>query len=216
MDIEAARQQMIDQQVRAWEVLDPRVLDALTRVPRERFAPEPYRDIAFADTSVPLPCGQSMLPPKLEGRILQALEVAPGEAVLEIGTGSGFFAACLAALGGLVRTIDLYPELTAFAAANLRDTGHTGVTVVTADATQWSARDRFDVIVLTAALPEYDDRYQRWLSPGGRLFAVVGTGAAMEATLVTRSGEQEFARASLFETTIDTLVNAKRPSPFVF
>jgi protein-L-isoaspartate(D-aspartate) O-methyltransferase len=216
MNIEAARQQMIEQQVRAWEVLDPRVLDTLGSVPRERFVPESFRELAFADTSIPLPCGQSMLPPKLEGRILQAVEVMPGESVLEIGTGSGFFAACLAQMGGLVRTVDVYPELTTFAQQNLRATGYAGVTVVTADATQWSDRETCDAVVLTASLPEYDARFEQLLKVGGRLFAVVGQGAAMEAVLVTRAGEREFARQSLFETVIDPLVNAKRPSPFVF
>jgi protein-L-isoaspartate(D-aspartate) O-methyltransferase len=216
MDIEAARQQMIEQQVRAWEVLDPRVLEALARVPRERFAPEAFRELAFADTSIPLPCGQRMLPPKLDGRILQAIEVVPGEHVLEIGAGSGFFAACLAEMGGLVRTIDLYPELATLAQSNLRDAGYAGVTVVNADATQWTDRERYDAIVVSASLPEYDDRWQQLLKVGGRLFAVVGQGAAMEATLVTRAGEREYARTSLFETAIDPLVNAKRPSPFVF
>jgi protein-L-isoaspartate(D-aspartate) O-methyltransferase len=216
MNIEAARQQMIEQQVRAWEVLDPRVLETLGRVPRERFAPAEFRELAFADTFIPLPCGQSMLAPKLEGRILQAVEVVPGETVLEIGTGSGFFAACLAQMGGLVRTVDLYPELTTFAQQNLRDTGYAGVTVVTADATQWADRETYDVVVLTASLPQYDDRWQQLLKVGGRLFAVVGQGAAMEAILVTRAGDREFARTSLFETAIDPLVNAKRPSPFVF
>lgn len=216
MNYQQARQQMIDQQVRAWEVLDPRVLDALGAVPRERFAPDAYRELAFADTQVPLPCGQSMLAPKLEGRILQAVEVVPGESVLEIGTGSGFFAACLQQMGGLVRTIDLYPELTTFAQQNLRETGYAGVAVVNADATQWTDRESYDVIVLTASLPEYDERWQRQLKVGGRLFAVVGQDAAMEAILVTRAGDREFARTSLFETAIDPLVNAKRPSPFVF
>jgi protein-L-isoaspartate(D-aspartate) O-methyltransferase len=216
MDIEAARQQMIEHQVRAWEVLDPRVLETLGTVPRERFVPEAYRELAFADTSIPLPCGQSMLPPKLEGRILQAVDVQQGESVLEIGTGSGFFAACLSTLGGLVRTIDLYPELTALAGGNLRDAGYAGVTVVTADATQWTDREHYDVVVLTASLPVYDERFQQMLKVGGRLFAVVGTGGAMEALLVTRAGEREFARQSLFETSIDPLVNAKTPSRFVF
>lgn len=216
MDIEAARQQMIEQQVRAWEVLDPRVLDALGAVPRERFVPEAYRDLAFADTAIPLACGQSMLPPKLEGRILQALEVQAGESVLEIGTGSGFFAACLSTLGGLVRSIDLYPELTALASANLRGAGYPGVTVVTADATQWADREQYDVVVLTASLPVYDERFQQMLKPGGRLFAVVGTGSAMEAVLVTRAGEREYARQSLFETSLVALVNAKTPPRFVF
>jgi protein-L-isoaspartate(D-aspartate) O-methyltransferase len=197
-------------------VLDPRVLDALARVPRERFVPEAYRELAFADIAIPLACGQSMLTPKLEGRILQALDLQAGESVLEIGTGSGFFAACLSALGGRVRSLELYPELSAAAAATLRDAGYAGVTVVTADATQWVDREQYDAVVLTASLPVYDERFQRLLKVGGRLFAVVGTGAAMEAMLVTRAGEREFARQSLFETSIDPLVNAKTPPRFVF
>jgi protein-L-isoaspartate(D-aspartate) O-methyltransferase len=217
MNTEFARQQMIEQQVRAWEVLDPRVLEAMARVPRERFVPEAFRAAAFADTFVPLPCGQSMLKPALEGRILQAIDVQPGERVLEFGTGSGFFAACMAAMGGTVRTVDIHPELTAFAQSNLRGTGYGAVTAVTADATAWSERETFDVVVLTASLPEYDDRWQRLLTIGrGRLFAVVGQGPAMEATLVVRSGERQFARTGLFETAIDPLEHAKRPSPFVF
>lgn len=220
MDYEAARLQMIEQQVRAWEVLDPRVLEALGRVPRERFAPAAYRELAFADTAIPLPCGQSMLAPKLEGRILQALDVAPGESVLEIGTGSGFFAACLATLGARVRTLELHPELAEFASANLRGAGFPGVATQTADATRWvdapAPAEHYDVIVLSASLPEYDERFQALLAPGGRLFAVVGAAAPMEAVLVTRAGPREFARTSLFETVIEPLVNARRPSPFVF
>lgn len=216
MNTEAARQQMIDQQVRAWEVLDPRVLDALASVQREAFVPEAFRDVAFADTAIPLPCGQSMLAPKLEGRILQAVEVVAGERVLEVGTGSGFFAACLAQMGGLVRSLDIHADLTEFARRNLRSVGCTAVEVATADAMQWTAGEPYDAVVLTGSLPVYDERFQQWLKVGGRLFAVVGQGAAMEAVLVTRTGEREFARASLFETSIDALANATRPSPFVF
>jgi protein-L-isoaspartate(D-aspartate) O-methyltransferase len=207
---------MIEQQVRAWAVLEPRVLDALGSVRRECFVPEPFRQLAFADTAIPLPCGQSMLPPKLEGRILQALDVQPGESVLEIGTGSGFFAACLAALGGRVRTLEIHAELAAFAAANLRAAGHAGTTIVTADAMQWAPRERYDVVALTASLPVYDERFQAMLNVGGRLFAVVGEGAAMTALLITRAGEREFARQSLFETRIDPLLHAQTPPRFVF
>jgi protein-L-isoaspartate(D-aspartate) O-methyltransferase len=216
MNIEDARQQMIDQQVRAWEVLDPRVLDALGNVQRERFVPESFRDLAFADTAIPLPCGQSMLAPKLEGRILQAIEVVPGERVLEVGAGSGFFAACLAQMGGLVRTLEIHPELATFAQQNLSAAGIASVSVVAVDAMQWTDREAYDAIVLSASLPEYDARFEQLLKVGGRLFAVVGQGAAMEAVLVTRAGDRDFSRASLFETSIEPLVHAKRPSPFVF
>ncbi|MFO0335788.1 MAG: protein-L-isoaspartate O-methyltransferase family protein [Pseudomonadota bacterium] len=220
MDIEAARQQMIEQQIRAWEVLDPRVLEALARVPREEFAPAAYREVAFADTQIPLPCGQSMLAPKLEGRILQALELVPGNEVLEIGTGSGFFAACLVELGGHVRSLEIHPELAELGRANLRANGYASVAVETADALAWTpqaaAGRGYDVIVLTASLPVYDARFEKLLAPGGRLFAVVGQGSAMEALLVTRAAGTQFARTELFETSIAPLVGAPRPSPFVF
>jgi protein-L-isoaspartate(D-aspartate) O-methyltransferase len=216
MDIEAARQQMIDQQVRAWDVLDPRVLDALARVPRERFVPPAYRALAFADAPIPLPEGQSMLPPQLDGRILQACEIAAGDAVIEVGTGSGFLAACLAALGGRVESLELRPVLAEFAARNLRAAGFPGVAVREADGTTWQPHAPVEVVVLSASLPVYDARYQQWLKPGGRLFVAVGGAAPVSAQLVTRVGEREFARRELFETWIDPLTNAPRPSAFVF
>jgi len=216
MDIEAARQQMVDQQVRAWDVLDPRVLETLQRVPRERFVPEAFRALAFADAPIPLAEGQSMLPPKLDGRILQACEVNAGDTVIDVGTGSGFLAACLASLGGRVESLEIRPALASAAAAALRATGFLGVSVRTADATSWEPAAPVDVVVLGASLPAYDERYQRWLKPGGRLFVAVGTSAPMSARLITRLADGEFARTDLFETMIDPLTNARRPSQFVF
>lgn len=216
MDFEAARQQMIHQQVRAWDVLDPGVLEVLGLVRREQFVPAAFHELAFADAAIPLPAGQTMLAPKIHGRILQALELRPGEAVLEVGAGSGFLTACLAALGGQVTSIEIHAELAALAAANLRGAGFPGVGVQTADATAWQPAQRYDVVVLTGSLPEYDRRYEQWLNVGGRLFVAVGNGEPMTATLVTRVGEQDFGRADLFETVIDPLVHARRPSAFVF
>jgi protein-L-isoaspartate(D-aspartate) O-methyltransferase len=216
MDFEAARQQMIQQQVRAWDVLDPGVLDALGRVPRERFVPAAFRELAFADTAIPLPAGQSMLAPKIHGRILQALEVRAGETALEIGAGSGCLSACLATLGAQVTALEIHAELAALATGNLRATGYPGISVLKADATVWQPAQCFDVVVLTASLPEYDRRYEAWLKMGGRLFAAVGAAEPMTATLVTRREEREFGRVDLFETVIDPLVNAPRPSAFVF
>jgi protein-L-isoaspartate(D-aspartate) O-methyltransferase len=216
MDFEAARQQMIHQQVRAWDVLAPAVLDVLREVPREAFVPEAFRELAFADASIPLPAGQSMLAPKIHGRILQAIDVRLGEAVLEVGAGSGYLTACLAALGGQVTSLEIHAELAALARSNLRAAGHPGVDVRDADATRWQPTQRYDVVVLTGSLPEYDTRYQQWLNVGGRLFAVVGDGEPMTALLVTRSGDNEFGRSALFETAIDPLINARRPSRFVF
>jgi protein-L-isoaspartate(D-aspartate) O-methyltransferase len=216
MDIEAARQQMVDQQVRAWDVLDPRVLEALQRVPRERFVPPPFRELAFADAPIPLAEGQSMLPPSIDGRILQACAIGGDDSVIEVGTGSGFLSACLATLGGHVESLELRPALATAAAAALRATGYPGVVVRTADATTWEPAVAVDVVVLGAALPAYDERYQRWLKPGGRLFVVVGAAAPMSARLITRLVDGEYTRADLFETVIDPLTNARRLSTFVF
>ena len=216
MDIEAARQQMVDQQVRAWDVLDPRVLDALSKVPRERFVPAAYRELAFADAPIPLAEGQSMLAPKIDGRILQACDVAPGDSIIEVGTGSGFLAACLATLGGEVQTLEIRPALVEFSTTNLRSAGFPSVIVRRCDATTWRPATPVDVVVLSASLPVYDARYQEWLKPGGRLFLAVGSAPPMTAALVTRIGSSGFSRTELFETMIDPLSNATRPSAFVF
>ncbi len=216
MDIDAARQQMIDQQVRAWDVLDQRVLDVLGRVPRERFVPPAFRELAFADCAIPLPAGQAMLAPKVHGRILQALDVAAGESVLEVGAGSGYLSACLAALGGAVTSLEIRPELALLASTNLRASGYPAVAVIEADATRWVPAQCFDVVVLTASLPEYDRRYEDWLNAGGRLFVVTGAGEPMTAQLVTRTGAGGVGRLDLFETVVDPLTNAVRPSRFVF
>jgi protein-L-isoaspartate(D-aspartate) O-methyltransferase len=215
-DVQFARRQMIEQQVRAWEVLDLKVLDALAQVPREEFAPAAYRELAFADTSVPLRHGQSMLAPKVEGRILQALEIQPHEHALEIGTGTGFFAACIGRLAQRVRTIDLFPDFVADAAATFARTGVHNVTAATADAMQFAERDAYDVIALTAALPVYDARFERALRVGGRLFVCVGSGPLLEAMRVTRVGPTDYLREALFETGMTALIHAQEPPKFVF
>ena len=218
--LEAARRQMIDQQVRAWEVLDARVLETLASVRREDFVPVEFRDVAFADAAIPLGHGQHMLAPKVEGRILQALELGRHEEVLEIGTGSGFFAACLARLARHVRSIEIHPDLAAQAARNLGTAGIANVTVETRDALalEFTGTDqgRYDSIAITASLPLYDERFQKALKVGGRMFVVVGTAPVMEARLVTRTGPSDWSTESLFETVIDPLVNAVEPPRFNF
>jgi protein-L-isoaspartate(D-aspartate) O-methyltransferase len=216
MDIEAARQQMIDQQVRSWDVLDARVLDALRRVQRELFVPEALRGAAFADAPIPLPCGQTLLAAKFHGKILQALAVEPGETALEVGTGSGYIAACLAALGAHTTALEMHPELAALARANLRAAGFPGVQVVEEDATRWQPAERYDLVVITASLPCYDARYQQWLKVGGRLFVIVGEREPMMALLVTRTADDQYTRAELFETAVAPLENAPHASKFVF
>ncbi len=215
-NLEIARRQMIDQQVRAWEVLDDRVLEAFTRVSRDRYVPESFRDVAFADTSIPLGHGQSMLPPKVDGRILQALAVSRGDAVLDVGTGSGFLAACLAALGGSVRSLEIFADLAMSARSALRANSVPGVEIEVADASQLDETDRYDVIAVTASLPVYDTRFERALRPGGRLFVVTGQRPVMEARLVTRVAHDQWRSETLFETVVEPMINAPRPPAFHF
>ncbi len=215
-DVASARRQMIEQQVRAWDVLDAAVLTVMERVPREEFAPPAYRDLAFADMCVPLGHGQAMLAPMLEGRILQSLAIQPEERVLEIGTGSGYFAACLGGLARQVRSLEIFPDLADAARDNLARTGVGNVGVETLDAMTLASDGEYDVIALTASLPVHDPRFERALAVGGRMFVVVGEGPVMEARLVTRIGPDEWLRENLFETAMDPLVHATRPSRFVF
>jgi protein-L-isoaspartate(D-aspartate) O-methyltransferase len=216
LDVNTARRQMIEQQVRAWEVLDLKVLEAMERVRREEFTPAAYRDLAFADMNVPLGHGQHMLAPKVEGRILQALELRPDDAVLEIGTGSGYFAACLGALARSVKSIEIHPDLAASARANLARNNVHNVSVETADAFAYSDAARYDAVVLTGSLPVYDARFEQWLAVGGRLFVVVGQEPVMEARRMTLTGPGELLREGLFETVMDPLAHAAEPPKFVF
>jgi protein-L-isoaspartate(D-aspartate) O-methyltransferase len=215
MNLEAARAQMLGQQIRAWEVLDDRVLRALEQTPRERFVPDDYRDLAFADTEIPLAHGQAMLAPKIEGRLLQALRIEPIDDVLEIGTGTGFLTACLARLGRRVQSVDIFPEFVDSARAKLAAEGRTNVELATADAHEIELAGRFDAIALTASVPVLDDAFVRMLKPGGRLFVVVGRAPIMEARLITLQPSGDTTSQSLFETALTPLINAERPEPFV-
>ena len=213
---EAARRQMIDQQVRAWDVLDARVLETLAAVPREKFVPEAYRGVAFADVPIPIGHGQHMLPPALEGRILQALAPARGERALEIGTGSGYFAACLAHLTGSVDSLEIHADLAAGAARAIAEEGIGRVAVETGDAFAREFEPGYELVAVTGSLAQPAQRLERALVVGGRLFAVVGTGPVMEARLVTRTGEDTWLSESLFETRIDPLLQPEVPSRFRF
>jgi protein-L-isoaspartate(D-aspartate) O-methyltransferase len=216
MDTLAARQQMVDQQIRTWEVLDPRVLEVLAQVPREAFVPKSCRELAFADSELPIGLGQSMLAPKIQGRILQALGVNPTDRTLEIGTGTGYLCACLSLLCASTHSIDIHPDLTAVAAANLRAMPNARVRLETRDAFDAAPLGEYDVIAMTGSLPVYDARFERRLRAGGRLFAVVGSAPVMEAVLIRRVDDGEWIRESLFETVIDPLVNATAAQRFVF
>jgi protein-L-isoaspartate(D-aspartate) O-methyltransferase len=216
MDTLAARQQMVDQQIRTWEVLDPRVLDVFSLVPREAFVPPEYRELAFADTPIPIGLGQSMLAPKIQGRILQALSVAAGDNVLEIGSGNGYLAACLSLLGSSTRSIDIHPQFTAASRANLRAVPHASVEFETRDAFASAPLGEYDAIAVTGSLPVYDARFERSLRLGGRLFAIVGEAPVMDAVLVRRVDTAEWIRESLFETVVEPLINATAAQRFVF
>lgn len=215
MNFELARTQMLGQQLRAWDVLDDRVLNALASVPRERFAPEEYRSLAFADTEIPLPHGQSMLAPKIEGRLLQALALEPVDEVLEVGTGTGYLTAVMARLARRVVSIDIFPDFVERARAALAQREVGNVELVTGDALAFAPASRFDAIAVTGSVPKLDEHFIRMLKPGGRLFIVVGRPPVMEALLVTKAGDERYSSESLFETVLTPLVNAEQPEPFV-
>lgn len=214
---EAAREQMVEQQVRAWDVPDERILETLRLVPRERFVPERWRELAFADCELPLPCGKHMLRPMLVGRLLQMLAVRPGEQALEIGTGSGYVSACLAYLGARVRTIELHRELADAARTTLQGLEPArAVEVIDGNGLELNEAARYDVIVLTASLPIYQPNFERALRPGGRLFVVVGADAPQRANLVRCAGAGDCSSEPLFETRIEPLEGAPRPATFGF
>jgi protein-L-isoaspartate(D-aspartate) O-methyltransferase len=214
---DVAREQMVDQQVRTWDVLDERVLDAIRSVPRERFVPPAWRELAFADCEIGLPCGKRMLRPMLVGRILQALELRGDEQVLEIGTGSGYLSACLGRLAARVRSLELHAQLAELARVNLQAaTPSLAIDVSTADGLQLDEQSRYDAIVVTACLPIYQPRFERALRTGGRLFVVVGATDPQQATVVRRMSEHDWRSEVLFETCIEALEHAPRPPLFGF
>jgi protein-L-isoaspartate(D-aspartate) O-methyltransferase len=217
MDMQDARSQMVQQQIRAWHVLDARILAVFEALPRDKFLPETYRNLAYADTPLPLPHGEWMWIPTIEGRVLQALAPEPIESVLEIGTGSGYFAACLAKCAREVLTVDIHPDFTENAAKTLKGLGFKNVKLETRDGTRldW-LEQRYDVIVVTGSLPEYDAAYAQHLNVGGRLFMLVGSSPVMDGVLVTRTAEESWSRVSLFETDVPALKNAAEPSKFKF
>ena len=215
MDFDTARFNMVEQQVRPWEVLDQAVLDRLAAVPRERFVPEEYLGLAYADTRIPLGEGDVMMPPREEARLLQALALTPSDHVLEVGTGTGYLAALAAGLSRRVTTIEIASERKARAARNLARFGN--VEVIEGDAVRgWEAAAPYDAIAVTGSLRVLDDAFLHQLKPGGRLFVVVGEEPAMEARLVTRTGAGDWATESLFETVLPPLTGAKRPNRFEF
>ena len=216
MNVEDARTQMVNQQVRAWDVLDPTVLSVLTQVPREQFVPPRFRNLAFADTEIPLGAGQVMMTPQVEGRLLQSLAILGTDRVLEVGTGSGFLTACLARLASRVTSLEIVPELATGARVNLRGVATWNAEVRSEDIFQYRPGELYDVIAVTGSVPQPDDRFRHWLAEGGRLFIVVGQDPLMQARLVTRQGPEQWTTTILFETSVPALANALPPSKFRF
>lgn len=217
MDIEKARFNMIEQQIRPWDVLDQEILDLLAVVKREQFVPKAYAALAFVDTEIPLPGGQCMLAPRVEARILQELNVRKHESVLEIGAGSGYMAALLAQRARHVVTVDIRPELAALARENLANAGVANVEVAEGNAaTGWTAAAPYDVICVSGSLPTVPQSLLEQVKVGGRIALIVGTLPVMEARLITRVSETEYQSVNLFETAVQPLTDAEQPSRFQF
>lgn len=212
-----ARFNMIEQQIRTWEVLDPVVLAVLDAVPREKFVAESQAGLAFADVELPIGEGQTMLSPKLEGRILQALNIKKTDKVLLVGTGSGYLAALLATLAQHVHAVEIYPELSNTAQYRLQAQGIHNVTLHVADAANgFPAAAPYDVIVFAGSLPLRPVAAEKMLNVGGRLFAVVGQSPIMEATLTERVTESAYRHETIFETCLPMLENAPQATKFAF
>lgn len=216
-DWDQARFNMIEQQIRPWDVLDPTVLDLLFKVHRENFVPASHKNLAFVDMEIPIGHGEVMLSPKLEARMLQELSIQSCDAILEVGTGTGYMTALLARLGGHVYSVDIHEEFTRLAGSNLTANGVRNITLETGDAARgWPARGPYDAIVLTGSVPVLPGAFTDMLKPGGRMIAVVGEAPAMEARLITRSVTGAVHAVSLFETAIRPLLNAPQREKFVF
>lgn len=208
MNVEHARHAMIEQQVRPWDIVDLQVLAAMSAVPRENFVPAAYRDLAFADTELPIGHGETMFKPVLEGRMLQGLKLQPNDEVLEIGTGTGFITACLANLCRSLVTVDLHADFIANAKNRLAALDLNNVRYEQADALAFNPDQQFDAIAVTGAVTDVPQVFLDWLRPGGRLFIIHGQSPAQEAVCLTRS-TQGFDTESLFETDIPYLVGAQ-------
>lgn len=217
MDTDTARFNMIEQQIRPWDVLDPRVLAALQEVPREDFVPSPYRNLAFADMHIPLEHGEVMMQPKQEARLLQALTLEPEDRVLEIGTGSGHVTALLAHLAGRVDTVDIYPDFIESARDKLSRHGYSNVTFAEGDAAHgWDTDEGYDAVLLTGSVAELPPQYKTLLADGGRLAAIVGRDPVMEAVLIEHMSGEQFRTTSLFDTSLPPLKHAETEPSFVF
>lgn len=216
LNLEKARYNMVEQQIRTWDVLDQRVLDLVAASPRDQYVPAAFKKLAYADMSIPLGEGEVMMPPREEARMVQALDVQPEDYVLEVGTGSGYVTALLAQLARRVTSVEISRRLKQQAESKLADHHHHNVTVELGDAVKgWGGKAPYDVIAVTGSMPILEEDFQRQLKLGGRLFVIVGEAPAMEARLITRVSEADWSTESLFETVIPPLIGAKHPERFV-
>lgn len=217
MNFEQARYNMIKQQFRPWHVRDQRTIELVAEIHREDFIPEPYRELALADTSIPLQHGQVTMAPKIEARMVQSLEIQSRDKILEIGTGCGYVTALLARLGGTVESVDLYPEFADLARPRFARYGLDNIRLHTGDGIRgWPDQAPYDVIAVTGSVPVLERHFQEQLTTNGRLFVVVGKGPAMEVTLIRRLGEQDWSREVLFETDLPPLLGAPEEESFRF
>ncbi len=217
MDTDAARRQMVEQQIRTWDVDAAPLLSLLNALPRHRFVPRGYEALAYADMEIPLGHGEIMMQPAVEGRILQALEIEAQDRILEVGTGSGYLTACLARLGAEVVSVDLQADFTDSAKSLLDELAIANVSLQTRDAVREGLpAGEFDVVVITGSLPRFDKRLLASLTPGGRLFVVTGEAPIMDARIVVRGDGAHWTQSSLFETCLPRLRHVDEPSSFVF
>lgn len=212
-----ARQQMVEQQIRTWDVFEDRLLDLFRSLPREDFVPAAWRNLAYAEAEIPLAHGERMMRPSVEGRLLQALDIGPDDSVLEVGTGSGFLTACLASLAHGVTSVDIHPEFLTAAAGKLEQHGFDNVILKHHDvAADGPPPGSFDAIAVTGSLPAPDERLLDALAPGGRLFVVIGDAPVMEARVYTRGEDGSISSRAAFETCLPRLQNVAEPSQFAF
>ena len=217
MNFDQARLNMVENQVRPWEVLDGRVLDVISKIHREDFVAAAHRQLAFADLCLPLGHGEVMMKPVVEGRVLQALDLKPTDRVLEIGTGSGFLTACLASLSAHVTSVDIHADFTVAATKNLRDAGIHNVSLVTGEAVEgWQPGELFDALVVTGAVSSIPARWLSWLKTDARALVVRGQSPVQHATLLTHEGAGRYREETLFETDLPYLTHAEPLKRFVF
>lgn len=214
---EQARFNMIAQQIRPAEVLDDRVLNAMTEVPREDFVPKDFRDLAFSDINVDIGHGEIMMKPIMEARLLQALNIQPTDNILEVGTGSGYFTALLARLGSHVDSVEIEPEFIRQAEAKFSKHHVSNVTLIEGDASHgWKEDGPYDVIAITGSIPILPENFQQQLAVGGRMVVITGKSPVMETLLITRVADDQWERKSLFETDFPALRNVEQPQAFIF